>query len=85
MIERSNNSDYGLAAAVFTKDIDKANYIVQGLKSGTVWVNCYNVFGAQAPFGGFKMSGHGRENGEYGLQNYTEVKNVIVRIPHKNS
>lgn len=85
VIERANNTQYGLAAAVFTKDIDKANYIVQGLKAGTVWVNTYNAFGAQAPFGGYKMSGHGRENGEYGLQNYTEVKSVIVRVPIKNS
>jgi len=85
VIERANNTDYGLAAAVFTKDIDKANYVVQGLRAGTVWVNAYNVLGAQAPFGGYKMSGHGRENGEYGLQNYTEVKSVIVKIPQKNS
>ncbi|XP_037045593.1 aldehyde dehydrogenase, mitochondrial [Bradysia coprophila] len=85
VIERANNTDYGLAAAVFTKDIDKANYVVQGLRAGTVWVNAYNVLGAQAPFGGYKMSGHGRENGEYGLQNYTEVKSVIVRVPQKNS
>lgn len=48
-------------------------------------VNAYNVLGAQAPFGGYKMSGHGRENGEYGLQNYTEVKSVIVKVPQKNS
>lgn len=85
VIERANNTDYGLAAAVFTKDIDKANYVVQGLRAGTVWVNAYNVLGAQAPFGGYKMSGQGRENGEYGLQNYTEVKSVIVRVPQKNS
>jgi len=85
VIERANNTDYGLAAAIFTKDIDKANYVVQGLRAGTVWVNAYNVLGAQAPFGGYKMSGHGRENGEYGLQNYTEVKSVIVKIPQKNS
>ncbi|CRK90537.1 CLUMA_CG004241, isoform A [Clunio marinus] len=85
VIERANNSEYGLAAAVFSKDIDKVNYIVQGLRAGTVWVNTYNVLSAQSPFGGYKMSGHGRENGEYGLQNYTEVKSVITRIPQKNS
>uniref|UniRef100_A0A6M2DXE0 aldehyde dehydrogenase (NAD(+)) n=1 Tax=Xenopsylla cheopis TaxID=163159 RepID=A0A6M2DXE0_XENCH len=85
VIERANNTHYGLAAAVFTNDIDKANYMVQGLRAGTVWVNCYNVFGAQAPFGGYKMSGHGRESSEYCLQNYTEVKSVIVKIPSKNS
>uniref|UniRef100_A0A336LN47 aldehyde dehydrogenase (NAD(+)) n=1 Tax=Culicoides sonorensis TaxID=179676 RepID=A0A336LN47_CULSO len=85
VIARANNTEYGLAAAVFTKDIDKANYIVQGLRAGTVWVNAYNVLGSQSPFGGFKMSGHGREGGEYGLQGYTEVKSVIVRVNKKNS
>ncbi|XP_031638320.1 aldehyde dehydrogenase, mitochondrial [Contarinia nasturtii] len=85
VIERANKSEYGLAAAVFTKDLDKANHIVQGLRAGTVWVNAYNAFGAQVPFGGYKMSGHGRENSEYALQNYTEVKSVIVKVPQKNS
>lgn len=85
VIERANNTDFGLAAAVFSKDLDKVNYVVQGLRAGTVWVNAYNVLAAQAPFGGYKMSGHGRENSEYGLQNYTEVKCVITRIPQKNS
>lgn len=61
------------------------NYVVQGLRAGTVWVNTYNVLAAQAPFGGYKLSGFGRENGEYGLKNYTEVKSVIVRVPQKNS
>lgn len=85
VIERANNSEYGLAAAVFSKNIDKVNYIVQGLRAGTVWVNTYNAFGSQTPFGGYKMSGHGRENGEYALSNYTEVKSVVVKIPQKNS
>ncbi|KAH0625632.1 hypothetical protein JD844_015222 [Phrynosoma platyrhinos] len=74
VIHRANDTKYGLAAAVFTKDIDKANYISQGLRAGTVWINCYNVFGSQAPFGGYKTSGHGREGGEYGLAPYMEVK-----------
>lgn len=85
VIERANDTEYGLAAAVFTKDIDKANYITQGLRAGTVWVNAYNILGAQAPFGGYKSSGHGREMGPYGIEPYTEVKNVIVKIPQKNS
>ncbi|XP_045152648.1 aldehyde dehydrogenase, mitochondrial [Echinops telfairi] len=85
VVGRANNSTYGLAAAVFTKDLDKANYLSQALQAGTVWVNCYDVFGAQAPFGGYKMSGSGRELGEYGLQAYTEVKTVTVRVPQKNS
>ncbi|KAM8720119.1 hypothetical protein ACLKA7_006207 [Drosophila subpalustris] len=85
VIVRANNSKYGLAAGIFSKDLDKANYLVNGLRAGTVWVNTYNVLGAQAPFGGYKMSGHGRENGEYALANYTEVKSVIVKVPQKNS
>ncbi|XP_047683326.1 aldehyde dehydrogenase, mitochondrial isoform X2 [Prionailurus viverrinus] len=85
VIGRANNSKYGLAAAVFTKDLDKANYLSQALQAGTVWVNCYDVFGAQSPFGGYKMSGNGRELGEYGLQAYTEVKTVTIKVPQKNS
>ncbi|XP_043462267.1 aldehyde dehydrogenase, mitochondrial [Leptopilina heterotoma] len=85
VIERANNTDYGLAAAVFTKNIDKANHLIQGLRAGTVWVNTYNNLSPQVPFGGYKMSGHGRELGEYGLEAYTEVKSVIVKINEKNS
>ncbi|XP_022908834.1 aldehyde dehydrogenase, mitochondrial [Onthophagus taurus] len=85
IIERANNTNYGLAAAVFSKDIDKINYITQGIRAGTVWVNCYNIFGPQTPFGGYKDSGFGRENGEYGLSQYTEVKNIVVAVPQKNS
>uniref|UniRef100_A0A673B7M0 aldehyde dehydrogenase (NAD(+)) n=1 Tax=Sphaeramia orbicularis TaxID=375764 RepID=A0A673B7M0_9TELE len=76
VVERANDTKYGLAAAVFTKDIDKANYVSNALRAGTVWINCYDVFGAQAPFGGYKASGNGRELGEYGLENYTEVKTL---------
>ncbi|KAJ8005363.1 hypothetical protein DPEC_G00145840 [Dallia pectoralis] len=85
VIERGNDTKYGLAAAVFTKDIDKAHYISHGLRAGTVWINCYDVFGVQAPFGGYKYSGNGRELGEYGLENYTEVKTVTIKVPQKNS
>lgn len=85
IIERANATEYGLAAAVFSRDMDKVNYLIQGIKAGTVWVNCYNVFGAQAPFGGFKNSGHGREMSAYGIQQYTEVKNITMAIPQKNS
>ncbi|XP_041844105.1 aldehyde dehydrogenase, mitochondrial-like [Melanotaenia boesemani] len=84
-ITRANDTKYGLAAAVFTKDIDKAHYVSNGLRAGTVWINCYNVFGVQAPFGGYKASGFGRELGEYGLESYTEVKTVTIKVPQKNS
>ncbi|XP_052102174.1 aldehyde dehydrogenase, mitochondrial-like isoform X1 [Mytilus californianus] len=85
LIERANTNSYGLAAAVHTKDLDKANYLINSLRAGTVWVNCYDVFDAAAPFGGYKMSGQGRELGEYGLHAYTEVKNVTVALTQKNS
>ncbi|HIK04905.1 MAG TPA: aldehyde dehydrogenase family protein [Trichormus sp. M33_DOE_039] len=79
-IQRANNSMYGLAAAVWTKDITKAHAIANNVRAGTVWVNCYDVFDAAAPFGGFKQSGIGRELGEYGLQQYTEVKTVTIKL-----
>jgi len=80
VIARANRTDYGLAAAVWTRDIGKAHAIANGVRAGTVWVNCYNVLDTRAPFGGFKQSGMGRELGEYGLQQYSEVKTVIVKI-----
>ncbi|KAM4567637.1 aldehyde dehydrogenase, mitochondrial-like [Fundulus diaphanus] len=85
VITRANETKYGLAASVFTNDIDKANYVSSRLRAGTVWINCYNVFSAQAPFGGYKASGNGRELGEYGLEAYTEVKTVTIKVPQKNS
>src|SRR6267142_1203481 len=80
VVERANKSLYGLAAAVWTKDITKAHAIADGVRAGTVWVNCYDVFDAAAPFGGYKQSGIGRELGEYGLSNYTEVKTVTIKL-----
>ena len=77
---RANKTAYGLAAAVWTKDISKAHAIADSVRAGTVWVNCYDVFDAGAPFGGFKQSGIGRELGEYGLANYTEVKTVTIKL-----
>lgn len=80
VIKRGNQTFYGLAAAVWTRDIAKAHRLASSLRAGTVWINCYDVFDAAAPFGGFKMSGIGRELGEYAMQNYTEVKTVYVSL-----
>ncbi|HMB04917.1 MAG TPA: aldehyde dehydrogenase family protein [Isosphaeraceae bacterium] len=80
VVERANMSEYGLAAAVWTRDIAKAHAIADRVRAGTIWVNCYDVFDAAAPFGGFKQSGIGRELGEKGLDAYTEVKTVTVSL-----
>jgi aldehyde dehydrogenase (NAD+) len=80
VIDRANKTYYGLAAAVWTKDIDKAHLFAQKVKAGTVWVNCYHVVDTTTPFGGFKMSGMGRENGEASLEHYTELKTVTVKL-----
>ncbi|WP_040205740.1 aldehyde dehydrogenase family protein [Neobacillus jeddahensis] len=80
LINRANNSDYGLAAGVWTQNVAKAHYIANNLRAGTVWVNCYNAFDAASPFGGYKQSGIGREMGSYALNNYTEVKSVWISM-----
>ena len=77
---RANQTYYGLAAAIWTKDIDKAHLYAKHVKAGTVWVNCYHIVDSSTPFGGFKMSGHGRENGEAALELYTELKTVTVKL-----
>lgn len=80
VVERANQSLYGLGAGVWTQDITKAHNIANKLKSGSVWINCYNVTDPASPFGGFKNSGFGREMGTYALENYTEVKSVWVDL-----
>jgi aldehyde dehydrogenase (NAD+) len=80
VVGRANRTYYGLAAAVWTKDLDKAHLFAKGVKAGTVWVNCYHVVDSNTPFGGFKMSGQGRENGEAALEHYTELKTVTVKL-----
>ena len=81
VIQRANNSNYGLGAGIVTKNIDNAIKISNALRAGTVYVNSYDVFDANTPFGGYKDSGIGRELGEYGLKNYLETKTVIIKRP----
>ncbi|KAG4208562.1 hypothetical protein ERO13_A03G140550v2 [Gossypium hirsutum] len=82
VIRRANSTRYGLAAGVFTNDLDTANTLSGALKVGTVWINCYDVFDAAIPFGGYKMSGQGREKGVHCLSNYLQVKAIVA--PLKN-
>ena len=77
---QANDSDYGLGAGIWTKDISKAHALAKKIRAGTVWINCYNVFDAALPFGGYKQSGWGREMGHEVLNNYTEVKAVTAQL-----
>jgi len=79
VIERANKTSFGLGAGKVTKSIENALKLSKGIRAGTVYVNCYNVFDSNAQFGGFKNPGIGRENGPHGLNAYTEVKTVIMK------
>ena len=74
-----NNSPFGLAGAIWTQDLSKAHRMAKAMKAGTVWVNCYNVFDAAMPFGGYKQSGWGREMGPEVFELYTQVKSVCIK------
>jgi aldehyde dehydrogenase (NAD+) len=78
--ELANRNPYGLAAAVWTRDIKKAHALSRRLKAGTVWINTYGLNDAALPFGGYKQSGFGRELGEAALAHYTEVKSVWLNL-----
>jgi acyl-CoA reductase-like NAD-dependent aldehyde dehydrogenase len=79
-IAKANDTPYGLAAGVWTRDIKKAHYVARKLQAGTVWINTYNVYDTAAPFGGYKQSGFGREMSAHALQHYTQVKSVWVDL-----
>ncbi|MEM1097493.1 MAG: aldehyde dehydrogenase family protein [Planctomycetota bacterium] len=80
LFRRANDTDYGLGAGVWTSDISKAHRTAQIIKAGTVWINCYNIFDAALPFGGYKQSGWGREMGGAALENYLETKSVVASL-----
>jgi phenylacetaldehyde dehydrogenase len=80
LLTRANDTTYGLAAGIFTRDMAKAHRIANRLRAGTVWINCYNIFDAALPFGGYKQSGWGREMGHNALDNYLETKSVCAGI-----
>jgi phenylacetaldehyde dehydrogenase len=80
VVEQAHNTIYGLAAGIWTKDISKAHRMADELRAGTVWINCYNIFDAAMPFGGYKQSGWGREMGHDALELYTEKKAVCTML-----
>jgi acyl-CoA reductase-like NAD-dependent aldehyde dehydrogenase len=78
--EEANKIQFGLSGAVWTRDIKKAHKFASHIKAGTVWVNCFNMFDPQMPFGGYKMSGYGRELGKHSIELYTNIKSVWVNL-----
>jgi len=80
LVRRANDTHYGLAAGVWTSNVSKAHQLAKAIRAGTVWVNCYNVFDAALPFGGYKQSGWGREMGHAALHNYLETKSVCMGL-----
>ncbi|KAK9739225.1 Aldehyde dehydrogenase family [Popillia japonica] len=81
VIERANSTTYGLAAGIVTQNINNALVFSQAVQAGSVWVNCYDAVIPQAPFGGFKQSGIGRELGEEAMKEYLEVKTISIKLP----
>jgi len=80
VLEAGNDTNYGLSAGIWTRDIAKAHRAARALRAGTVWINCFNTFDAASPFGGFKESGYGRELGQHALELYTQIKSVWVQL-----
>ena len=79
-VDQANRNPYGLAAAVWTRDIKKAHHISRQLRAGTVWINTYGLMDAALPFGGYKQSGFGRELGAHAVEHYTELKSVWLNM-----
>jgi phenylacetaldehyde dehydrogenase len=80
LLAMANETDFGLAAGMWTRDVSLAHTVAAKIKAGTVWVNCFNVMDAALPFGGYKQSGWGREMGKEAIDLYTQVKSVCVRL-----
>lgn len=79
-IEKANSTRYGLAAGVLTKDIDIANRVARSVRAGSIWINCYFAFDNDVPFGGYKMSGFGKDMGLHAIEKYMQVKSVVTPI-----
>ena len=80
VVKMGNNVQYGLAGAVWTRDISRAHAIAKSIQAGTIWVNCYNIFDDTMPFGGYKMSGYGSESGPHAMEIYSQLKAVCVNL-----
>jgi len=79
VIERSNSTHFGLGAGIWTKDVSKAHKVARGIRAGSVWINCYQASDPAVPFGGYKMSGYGRERGMQHVEDHLNVKSVWIK------